>query len=221
MKWDSSTSSFRRVRPSRAPHAARASAGQQSSHPNSCVSIGSTSPASSAMFSISRQTMCILIRITFRSEVLGPDVVVSLQKVRRTSASNVWDVAGFAIPAGTRPLTMMRYLHATDQGKRGAIVVLSEYKQNRRHKFSQMKNGRSFNLPQIIENNGEPWRARTSDPLIKSQLLYQLSYRPLRVTREKLYVRCFECQASTLCQDESLEFKLSFVPRSSSLKAEL
>ena len=26
-----------------------------------------------------------------------------------------------------------------------------------------------------IENNGEPWRARTSDPLIKSQLLYQLS----------------------------------------------
>ena len=30
-------------------------------------------------------------------------------------------------------------------------------------------------LPQINENNGEPWRARTSDPLIKSQLLYQLS----------------------------------------------
>ena len=27
----------------------------------------------------------------------------------------------------------------------------------------------------VIENNGEPWRARTSDPLIKSQLLYQLS----------------------------------------------
>ena len=26
--------------------------------------------------------------------------------------------------------------------------------------------------------NGEPSRARTCDPLIKSQLLYQLSYRP-------------------------------------------
>jgi hypothetical protein len=27
-----------------------------------------------------------------------------------------------------------------------------------------------------LENfSGEPWRARTSDPLIKSQLLYQLS----------------------------------------------
>jgi hypothetical protein len=27
----------------------------------------------------------------------------------------------------------------------------------------------------IGNKNGEPWRARTSDPLIKSQLLYQLS----------------------------------------------
>jgi hypothetical protein len=41
--------------------------------------------------------------------------------------------------------------------------------------WSQKKNGRLFNPPQVIENNGEPWRARTSDPLIKSQLLYQLS----------------------------------------------
>ena len=147
MKWDSSTSSFRRVRPSRAPHAARASAGQQSSHPNSCVSIGSTSPASSAMFSISRPTMCILIRITFRSEVLGPDVVVSLQKVRRTSASNVWDVAGFAIPAGTRPLTMMRYLHATDQGKHAAIVVLSGVSTKPTSQFVTDENGRPFSLP--------------------------------------------------------------------------
>jgi hypothetical protein len=39
----------------------------------------------------------------------------------------------------------------------------------------QKKNGRLFNLPQVIENNGEPSRARTCDPLIKSQLLYQLS----------------------------------------------
>ena len=58
-----------------------------------------------------------------------------------------------------------------------------------------MKNGRPFNLPQVIENNGEPSRARTCDPLIKSQLLYQLSYRPIR-ERGKLYVRSVECQAS-------------------------
>jgi integrase len=32
-------------------------------------------------------------------------------------------------------VTTMRYMHATDQGKRGAIVVLSEYRQKRRHKF--------------------------------------------------------------------------------------
>ena len=29
--------------------------------------------------------------------------------------------------------------------------------------------------PQPLEKSGEPWRIRTSDPLIKSQLLYQLS----------------------------------------------
>jgi hypothetical protein len=34
--------------------------------------------------------------------------------------------------------------------------------------WSQTKSGRLFNLPQVIENNGEPWRAQTSDPLIKS-----------------------------------------------------
>ena len=32
-------------------------------------------------------------------------------------------------------VTTMRYIHATDQGKRGAITVLSEYRQKQRHKF--------------------------------------------------------------------------------------
>jgi hypothetical protein len=43
---------------------------------------------------------------------------------------------------------------------------------------NKKKSGRPnhhWNLPHVIEDNGEPWRARTSDPLIKSQLLYQLS----------------------------------------------
>ena len=39
-------------------------------------------------------------------------------------------------------VTTMRYMHATDQGKRGAIVVLSEYRQKRRKSLSQRKNGR-------------------------------------------------------------------------------
>ena len=30
-------------------------------------------------------------------------------------------------------VTTMRYIHATDRGKRGAIVVLSEYRQKHRH----------------------------------------------------------------------------------------
>ena len=32
-------------------------------------------------------------------------------------------------------VTTMRYIHTTDQGKRSAIVILSEYRQKRRHKL--------------------------------------------------------------------------------------
>ncbi len=39
----------------------------------------------------------------------------------------------------------MRYSHATDQEKRGAIVALSQYRQNDVTRLSQMKNGRSNN----------------------------------------------------------------------------
>jgi hypothetical protein len=35
-------------------------------------------------------------------------------------------------------------------------------------------------MPSLIANKDEPDWARTSDPLIKSQLLYQLSYRPAK-----------------------------------------
>src|SRR5436190_1084600 len=61
---------------------------------------------------------------------------------------------------------------------------------------SQKKSCRIFNLPQVIENNGEPSRARTCDPLIKSQLLYQLSYRP--TTEVELYVPVLRSQPQTL-----------------------
>jgi Na+ dependent nucleoside transporter C-terminus len=36
----------------------------------------------------------------------------------------------------------------------------------------QTKSGGFFNLPQVIENNGELWRTRTSDLLIKSQQVF-------------------------------------------------
>ena len=39
-------------------------------------------------------------------------------------------------------VTTMRYIHATDQGKRGAITVLSDYRQQRqkrRHKLVTME----------------------------------------------------------------------------------
>jgi Phage integrase family len=72
-------------------------------------------------------------------------------------------------------VTTMRYIHATDQGKRGAITVFTVPTAASSKRWSQVgHNGKAAgpiihcNLPQVIENNGEPWRARTSDPLIKS-----------------------------------------------------
>ena len=39
---------------------------------------------------------------------------------------------------------------------------------------------RSMRLSCLFSNSGEPSRTRTCDPLVKSQLLYRLSYRPTR-----------------------------------------
>ena len=44
-------------------------------------------------------------------------------------------------------VTTMRYIHATDQGKRGAITILSEYRQQRRHKFVTNEKRQAVNLP--------------------------------------------------------------------------
>ncbi len=41
-------------------------------------------------------------------------------------------------------------------------------------------------LSPLFPINGEPSRARTCDPLIKSQLLYQLSYRPMCLLTRKI-----------------------------------
>jgi integrase len=41
-------------------------------------------------------------------------------------------------------VTTMRYIHATDQGKRGAITVLSEYRQKRRHKSVTKRKAAGF-----------------------------------------------------------------------------
>ena len=38
-----------------------------------------------------------------------------------------------------------------------------------------LKTGRIDEVAEVIEKSGEPCRIRTCDPLIKSQLLYQLS----------------------------------------------
>ena len=55
----------------------------------------------------------------------------------------------------------------------------------------------------LLRNNGEPSRARTCDPLIKSQLLYQLSYRP--TSASELYVRNKTCQAGVVTRSSRCE----------------
>ncbi len=47
-------------------------------------------------------------------------------------------------------------------------------------------------MPFLIESEDEPDMDRTCDPLIKSQLLYQLSYRP--VSENKLHAAKLPCQ---------------------------
>ena len=42
-----------------------------------------------------------------------------------------------------------------------------------------------WNATGVLES-GEPSRTRTCDPLVKSQLLYQLSYRPTNANQSKV-----------------------------------
>src|SRR5713226_4018846 len=66
------------------------------------------------------------------------------------------------------------------------------------------KSGRLLNLPQRLKINGEPSRARTCDPLIKSQLLYQLSYRP---TTEVRIIRRHTAESSRPVESRVLIFE--------------
>src|SRR5438477_20486 len=43
-----------------------------------------------------------------------------------------------------------------------------------------------------VRKSGEPSRTRTCDPLVKSQLLYQLSYRPTKEVSLKFRVSSFK-----------------------------
>ncbi len=45
--------------------------------------------------------------------------------------------------------------------------------------------GIPINLHEMIDFDGGRTRARTVDPLIKSQLLYQLSYTPIEILRDQ------------------------------------
>lgn len=50
-------------------------------------------------------------------------------------------------------VTTMRYIHATDQGKRGAIIVCRSIGSSIVASLSQTKSDRLFNLPQVVDVN--------------------------------------------------------------------
>ena len=81
----------------------------------------------------------------------------------------------------------MHYEAANDFEKGLCALALAHYWHTKRAK------GIRSGCPNLlITKIGEPSRARTCDPLIKSQLLYQLSYRP--TAEEKLYVPILRSQ---------------------------
>src|SRR5438132_2447055 len=78
---------------------------------------------------------------------------------------------------GNRPQIWIRSCEARSNGACRTPTVTSL--NQRKHQYHPPIEKRQALQPAALHrNNGEPSRARTCDPLIKSQLLYQLSYRP-------------------------------------------
>src|SRR5205807_6131562 len=56
----------------------------------------------------------------------------------------------------------------------------------------------------LLQLSGEPSRTRTCDPLVKSQLLYQLSYRPTNLGQSKVSSIKFQVDGSEVANSLSL-----------------
>jgi len=79
---------------------------------------------------------------------------------------------------GHKTLTMtLRYAHLAPSHKVKAVDILDNTINGKStiQKLYNQAGNQQIQSVQTLDNIGEPWRIRTSDPLIKSQLLYQLS----------------------------------------------
>src|SRR5207302_4039490 len=68
---------------------------------------------------------------------------------------------------------------------------------------NEEKSGQPYRQPQILIS-GEPSRTRTCDPLVKSQLLYRLSYRPTNLRQSKVSSIKFQVDGSEVANSLSL-----------------
>ena len=94
---------------------------------------------------------------------------------------------GYFFSRPVHPDTAARFLDGTN-------IYSPSRSGNRKQVHIKMQNEKGV-IIDALSNNGEPDRDRTCDPLIKSQLLYQLSYRPVK--RRELYVAEMKCQAQS------------------------
>ena len=72
---------------------------------------------------------------------------------------------------------MERYSHIRMEAKRNAVNTLSgtDFEPGVAQNWAQFFVSENSEDPKLLKRNGEPPRTRTWNPLIKSQLLYQLS----------------------------------------------
>lgn len=73
------------------------------------------------------------------------------------------------------------------------VVVLTKTEFEDVPQCVQIRKGHLCRYPFLIEINGDPTWTRTRDPMVKSHLLYRLSY---RTTPAMLF--CFQHQAETI-----------------------
>ena len=77
----------------------------------------------------------------------------------------------------SRPTTTLQwYAHWLPGGRERYVDGLTDLAtKTRGHQFGTKSKSGTSSTSEVPDSFGGPWRTRTSDPLIKSQLLYQLS----------------------------------------------
>jgi len=99
--------------------------------------------------------------------------------ISRLAESQASDSTVMALAGHVSRSMMERYSHIRMEAKRKAVDTLSgtDFEPSVAQNWAQFFVSEKSDEAKSLKNIGEPGRTRTSNPLIKSQLLYRLSYR--------------------------------------------